>query len=108
MTVPWTLAAAQMWLRDVQEAARAVGWCVALLGSTVVDGEGRDLDAVAFPMASDAWEDWPEGWAREHRVWEDRVTKTGVRILVIEDEFGRLIDFCFLPQREVDSDQPVS
>jgi hypothetical protein len=112
----WTLAEAQRWLRLHAEAAQALGWSLSLCGSTILEGDGRDLDVIAVPIAADAvdlpalWKD--EGqWAEIH---SESVSRTGVIGAVFEypdgtegedeegeqfDWSGKLVDVTFLPRR---------
>lgn len=104
----WTLREARQWLAEHAEAARALGWGLALCGSTVLQGRGRDLDVIAVPNAPDA-ANLPELWdASEWNAVHQRVTSpTGVECRVYEDGEGRLIDITFFPLRPVHPDIQV-
>lgn len=96
----WTMAAAQRWF-DERQDVRELGWALALTGSVLLYGEGRDLDVIAVPIASNAadlcalWD--ADGW----KVVGDPLDKpSGVRMRIYEDDVGRLVDVMFLPRRQ--------
>lgn len=95
--VRWTLDEARDFLRETFEPAKSLGWALSLCGSTIIDGQGRDLDVVATPIASNAANLW-EIWEADMCCLASLDFPTGVRSRIFVFN-SRLLDVVFFPLR---------
>jgi hypothetical protein len=104
--VPWTLEEACDFLREMSGPAKDLGWALSLCGSTIIDGQGRDLDVIAVPLACNAPELWTI-WERDLCCLARLESPTGVRSMVFVFN-SRLLDVCFLPLRPIPHQRKVT
>lgn len=50
----WSVEEATRALAEIAEPARQRGWLVAVYGSSIIHGRGRDLDLICVPWRGDA------------------------------------------------------